>query len=128
MKYLTILLSLYLQSEITLASNFEVCLFRVKILSCSDKIEGAGADLSLSTEFIPLQDLKKDESSNCNKLIGQKITRQLLFKSKQFIPFIKSGSSVIVDYSHFFIDINDPSLKMEVWKVVNIKTVRADHD
>jgi hypothetical protein len=110
------------------ASSFEACLFNIDIIGQEENTQGSGTGLSLLTSFKPLKYLNKDKSQACTNMIGKKITKPLVFKSKQHIPFIKKGNTVVVDFSHFIIDKNDPSLNLEVWKVVNVKTKRADHD
>jgi hypothetical protein len=128
MKRLILLYTFTQCLNLAVASDFEACLLNIKIHTRSDKLKGSGPSLSLNTEFTPTETLQKEKSESCNSLLGQKITKNLAFKSKQFIPFIKPGNVVTVDYSHFIIDKKEPSLNMEVWKVVNIKTKRADHD
>ena len=110
----------------SIAATFESCVFDAAIINSSSELKGSGPELSLLTKFKPSKEIKNNKS--CSKYIGKELEKPLVFKSKQYIPFIKEGNKVTLDYSHFIIDELDNSLNMEVWKVLNVKTQRSDHD
>ena len=87
-----------------------------------------GNSLEIETDFKTRQVSNQNPPKCCQNLIGKKLKKTLQFKSKQHLPFLKKGNEITLDYSNFIMDKKDPSLNLEVWKVVNIKTVRADFD
>lgn len=125
-KPIFILIFLIFSISFAYSGTFVSCLFNVEIISSSKDLKGSGAGLNLLTKFRPSKEIKNDKS--CQSYLGKSLEKPLVFKSKQYIPFIKKGNLVTLDYSHFIVDENDDSLNLEVWKVVNIKTQRSDHD
>lgn len=122
-----LLLSLLFQTSLW-ATSFESCLIKVEILKDAGQLKNAGTSVELQSEFKMKEVTKENPPKSCSKMVGQSVNKTIQLKSKQYLPFIKKGNEVMIDYSHFIVDKNDPTLNMEVWKVVFIKTQRQDHD
>lgn len=110
------------------SSSFESCLIKVEILKDAGKLQNAGTSVELQTEFKLKEVSKENPPKSCERMVGKSVNKTIQLKSKQYLPFIKKGNEVMIDYSHFIVDKNDPTLNLEVWKVVFIKTQRQDHD